>query len=274
MRERMAVDTTLLPPTSAVVEERVSQLPPFPLEYFGNFQNVLVERRIQPGWRVLEIGCSAGYYSKRLVTRGARVVGMDLNTPLVAEAAANYREAFFCAGEAGGLPFASSSFDAVVMLEVIEHVPNERAALEEIRRVLRPGGLLFLSTPHAGTFAFLDTFNVKMLFMRKFPAFTALASRFQRYRGPQLTSNMEVHKHYSLEAMQSLLGEGLTLRFLHRGGYFVFPLFNAVRAVISRILPFAILRRGCLYLMALDAKIDYGRRAYNLVLIAERAKRA
>jgi 2-polyprenyl-3-methyl-5-hydroxy-6-metoxy-1,4-benzoquinol methylase len=259
-----ASETFRLPP----VPEQ--DLPAFPLEYFGSFQNVLVEKRIQSGWEILEIGCSAGYYSQRLVARGARVFGMDLNTPLVAEAARTCAQGSFCSAEAGHLPFASGSFDAVVILEVIEHVGEEFPVLDEIRRVLKRGGLLFLSTPHAGTFAFLDTFNFKMKFMRKYPRMTAAISRLQRYRGPQLTSNMVEHKHYSLERIEALFGRGLSIRYAHRGGLLIFPLAAAAHSVIARVVPWRVLRRACLHLMAMDARIDYGRRAYNLMVIAER----
>ena len=245
-------------------------LPAFPLEYFGSFQNVLVEKKVQSGWRILEIGCSAGYYSQRLVARGARVFGIDLNTPLVAEAARTCGQASFCSAEAGRIPFASGTFDAIVMLEVIEHVGEEFPVLDEIRRVLKPGGLLFLSTPHAGTFTFLDTFNVKINFMRKYPRLTAAISRLQRYRGPQLTSNMEEHKHYSLERLEELFGRDFNIRYVHRGGLLIFPLFAAAHSVIARVAPWRLLRRSCLRLMAIDASIDYGRRAYNIMVIAER----
>src|SRR5216684_2051919 len=155
----------------AAVPER--ELPAFPLEYFGSFQNALVEKRIQSGWKILEIGCSAGYYSQRLVARGARVFGIDVNTPLIAEAGRTCPQASFCSADASHLPFAPHSFDAVVMLEVIEHVGEETPALDEIRRVLKPGGLLFLSTPHTGPFAFLDTFNFRVKFIRRYPRLTA-----------------------------------------------------------------------------------------------------
>lgn len=246
------------------------ELPAFPLEYFGSFQNVLVEKRIQSGWKILEIGCSAGYYSQRLLARGARVFGIDLNTPLIAEAGRTCRQASFCSADASHLPFAPHSFDAVVMLEVIEHVGEETPALDEIRRVLKPGGLLFLSTPHAGTFAFLDTFNFKMKFIRKYPRLTAAISCMQRYSGPQLTSNMAEHKHYSLERIEELFGRGLSIRYVHRGGWLIFPVFAAAHSVIARVVPWRALRRACLRLMAIDASIDYGRRAYNLMVIAER----
>ncbi len=247
-------------------------LPPIPLEYFGSFQNVLVEKKVQPGWKLLEIGCSAGYYSQRLVDRGAQVFGMDLNAELVAKAARHCTKGRFCSADAGHLPFATASFDAVVMLEVIEHVGEEAPVVEEILRVLKPGGMLFLSTPHAGTFAFLDAFNVKTSFMRNHPRLTAAISHLQRYRGSQLTSNMDMHKHYSLERIASLFGKGLSIRYVHRGGLLIFPLFSAAHSVIARVAPWRFLRRGCLHLMAWDDGIDYGRRAYNLMVIAERVR--
>jgi SAM-dependent methyltransferase len=54
----------------------------------------------------------------------------------------------FCCADATRLPFADAAFDAVTMFDVIEHVPDDQGAIAEAWRVLRPGGVLLLSTPH------------------------------------------------------------------------------------------------------------------------------
>jgi len=245
-------------------------LPAFPVEHNLSYQSRLVEKRLRPGLRVLEIGCSAGYFSQRMYDRGVEVFGIDLNTALVGHAARSVPAARFCGAEANRLPFAARSFDAVVMLEVIEHVGDERPVFAEIQRVLKPSGQLYLSTPHAGLFAFLDPFNVKMFFTRKIPGLVDLISRVQRYRSPQLTSNMEVHQHYSLDRLTRLMGGGLKVRFIHRGGLLLFPVFSGVYSVLSRLLPVPALRRACYRIMFWDSVIPYGSLAYNLVLVAER----
>ena len=66
----------------------------------------------------------------------------------------------------GGLVFPAASFDSVSLLDVIEHVPDEAAALREIHRVLVPGGLLVLTAPRRHVFSFLDPDNAKFRFPR------------------------------------------------------------------------------------------------------------
>jgi SAM-dependent methyltransferase len=64
------------------------------------------------------------------------------------------------------LPFADGAFDSVSMLDVLEHTSDEQAALMEVRRVLRPGGLLVLTVPARHVFSFLDPDNAKFRFPR------------------------------------------------------------------------------------------------------------
>src|SRR5207248_3097982 len=101
----------------------------------------------------------------------------------------------FVKASATDLPFSDETFDAVVMWEVLEHLPNgtEARAIAELSRVLRPGGRLFLSTPHA-TPATLATDPARWLIG---------------------------HRHYSVAQVQSLArGSGLeTERLLTRPGW-------------------------------------------------------
>lgn len=106
------------------------------------------------GRDVLDVGCGFGWFELLAVARGARsVVGIDLTESDLATARANVAaaEVRFQAGSAVDLPFADGSFDTVVCIEVLEHLPpgTERRAFREMARVLRNGGRLVLSTPHA-----------------------------------------------------------------------------------------------------------------------------
>jgi SAM-dependent methyltransferase len=96
---------------------------------------------------VLDIACGSGYGSELLVAGGARVVvGMDRDGRALELASSR------CAavrGDALDLPFDSGVVDTVVTLETIEHLEDRVRFLGELRRVLRPGGTLILSTPNA-----------------------------------------------------------------------------------------------------------------------------
>lgn len=105
---------------------------------------------VSRGSRILEVGCGAGLQTRRLAEHG-EVVGLDIS-PLAMAAArqAVPRGRWTCGAVDFGLPFAAASFQAIYCCEVIEHVLDVTRALQEMRRVLVPGGLLFLSTPYHG----------------------------------------------------------------------------------------------------------------------------
>lgn len=99
--------------------------------------------------RVLDAGCGAGYGGAELTT-AACFVGIDISADAVQQA----RRAFggpkvrFLTAACEALPFADSSFDLITAFEVIEHLARWRDMLAESRRVLRPSGVLLVSTPN------------------------------------------------------------------------------------------------------------------------------
>ena len=101
---------------------------------------------IQPGDRVLDVGCGIGYLSSLGRSRGGKVYGIDMSRQALGYARADVEGQFAVAG-AGELPFACDSFDRIIFADVIEHVPDDCAALVEIARVARPGARIVISTP-------------------------------------------------------------------------------------------------------------------------------
>ncbi len=116
-----------------------------------------------PVGRVLDFGCASGAYLRRLADRAAELHGVDLDPQRVSTAATLPGVTARTVGPDGPVPYPDGFFDTVVILEVIEHVPDERRLLAELARVLKPGGRLLLTTPHKGWLTFLDPGNFKCL---------------------------------------------------------------------------------------------------------------
>jgi SAM-dependent methyltransferase len=105
------------------------------------------------GQRVLEVGCGEGYGTALLARSAARIVGVDYDAAAAAHAARSYPAARFARANLAALPVPSGSFDALVSLQVIEHVWNHAEFVGECRRAVRPGGRLLVSTPNRLTFS-------------------------------------------------------------------------------------------------------------------------
>ena len=98
--------------------------------------------------RVLDVGCSAGLVAEEIAQRAFQVIGVDVDLAALAYAGRRGGIALYVGATAAHLPFRDGSFDAVVCNHVYEHVPDARALLHELRRVLRPGGACYFAGGH------------------------------------------------------------------------------------------------------------------------------
>jgi 2-polyprenyl-6-hydroxyphenyl methylase/3-demethylubiquinone-9 3-methyltransferase len=102
------------------------------------------------GRTVLDLGCGGGFMSEALAARGAKVIGVDVSRGAVGIAsrhAANQGlEIRYLVASGEDLPLPDASVDCVVCVDVLEHVFNLDQVLDEIRRVLRPGGVFLFDT--------------------------------------------------------------------------------------------------------------------------------
>ena len=103
---------------------------------------------LQAGDSILEIGCHAGAFLAGFSGQGMRLVGIDIAPDLIQIAREVFGIEAYCADVTRGLELADDGFDLVIMTEVIEHVVDTDFVLSEIKRVLKPGGSVLLSTPN------------------------------------------------------------------------------------------------------------------------------
>lgn len=100
------------------------------------------------GQTVLDVACGSGFGLEMLTAVGARPIGVDYAGEALSEIRARQPRAALLRADATRLPLRSASVDHVVSFETIEHVPDAASLVSEIRRVLKPGGRLILSTPN------------------------------------------------------------------------------------------------------------------------------
>jgi SAM-dependent methyltransferase len=98
---------------------------------------------------LLDVGCGFGAFLGAAKSVGWKAWGVEVAS-LAVSVASRYHDVFH--GYLSDAPYEPNSFDVVRLNNVIEHVPSPRALLGDIRRVIRPGGLLFISTPNVESF--------------------------------------------------------------------------------------------------------------------------
>ncbi len=125
------------------------------------------------GRDVLDLGCAGGFMAEALDARGARVSGIDPSAGAIAAARDHAQQQdldiAYQTGVGEALPYAGAQFDAVVCVDVLEHVQDLGQVLAEVCRVLRPGGCLLFDTINRNPLAQLATITIAEDVLRLLP---------------------------------------------------------------------------------------------------------
>lgn len=139
------------------------------------------------GMDVLDIASGEGYGSAILAQAAKTVVGVDISLEAIEHASTRYARADklrYLVGDCAYIPLGDASFDAVVSFETIEHHDRHEEMMLEIKRVLRPGGLLIISSPDRYNYSiapdYKNEYHVKELYRHEFEAL--LAQHFKDFR--------------------------------------------------------------------------------------------
>jgi SAM-dependent methyltransferase len=182
--------------------------------------------------QVLENGCGVGMYVRRLAALGGQVFGLEYDFERAAEARRGSEGILNAAGE--NLPFPADHFDLILSHEVLEHVANDRQAVEEMARTLKPGGRMVIFCPNRGY-----PFETHGIYWRGRYHFgnVPLVNYLPRRLRDRLAPHVRVYSSRDLER----LFEGLPVRFVERT-----IIFGAYDNLIARFGAAGRLLRGVL----------------------------
>ena len=158
--------------------------------------------------RVLDLGCAFGFATRLLRRRGYEAMGVDSSPSYIARARRADPRTTYLVADAARVPLPGASFEGLLLLDVLEHLPDERGALAETARLLVPGGTLVLSVPYRGPLAWLDSLNLYARFVR----------RTHHGRFPPEIAATGIHRHYAVADLRALLGDAFEIRHMWRTG--------------------------------------------------------
>lgn len=182
--------------------------------------------------QILENGCGVGMYVERLSPFGGTVIGLEYDFERAAEARTLSPHIFNAAGEF--IPLPAGTFDLVLSHEVIEHVQDDRAAIREMIRVLKPGGRAVIFCPNRG-YPF-ETHGIYWKGQYRFGN-----KLFVNYLPRPLRDKLAPHvRVYSTKDMESLFAD-LPIRIIERT-----IIFGAYDNLIARFGAFGKILRGIL----------------------------
>ena len=184
---------------------------------------------------ILENGCGVGMYVEHLSSYGGTVVGLEYDFERAAEAGLNSPHILNAAGEFVPLP--SSTFELILSHEVLEHVQDDRAAVCEMVRVLKPGGRAVIFVPNRGY-----PFETHGIYWKGRYSFGN--KLFINYLPRALRNQLAPHvRVYSKEDLQQLFEE-LPVKLIQRT-----IIFGAYDNIIARFGPLGKILRGVLQFM-------------------------
>lgn len=158
------------------------------------------EPEAKAGATVLDIGCGDGTAAATAapLLRGHRIIGVDWSQDALRRASTHLTHIVRGELTNNGLPFATGAADAILFSEVIEHLVDPDSALDELRRVLTPGGHLMLSTPNLAAW-----YNRALLLTGTQPVFSEVSLRAIHGRpGTEVVGHLRL---YTARALREFL---------------------------------------------------------------------
>ena len=198
-------------------------------------ENILGE--VSSGGHVLDAGCGRGWLSRLAAERGFKVDSIDIADKVMEENEFVSRrygiKMSLKKASVDDLPFEDGEFDAVFLIDVLEHLPSPEKALQEIERVLKSGGKLLVSIPGYSYDLIFDRLVGRIL-----PNFydKRIDQSFEKLNLSHKTTTMDAHRHqFSIGRTKKLLSDqGFTISKI-RNNAFVYPFMAGFFSGLLRI---------------------------------------
>lgn len=245
-----------------------------PLRHYQLVRNSLPDKKI----RILDYGCGTGDFIGNLNNNKWDVHGIEVDQDRLSEAKKYSKVKLHEMKVGQKLPFKANYFDAVTLFHVLEHVDSEKEALNEIKRVLKKGGTLYLASPYKGLFTWADTANLRYAFpkLHKYAIYLILGKkvyeeRFEFKKGKMLYGDCSInrtwHKHYKEPEIRKLLKKDFVIEKFEK-----FSLFHPLLLLLYNFGDFIFGRHLLItkQLLYLDNCIEAGEFSYNMLVTARK----
>ena len=139
--------------------------------WYEHWHRYALARQLGSHCTILDVACGEGYGAAMVAETAYKVVGVDLSIDVIQQAKNNYRHHAnlqFVTASCECLPFSDASFDFAISFETIEHIEKQKEFISELARVLRPDGILILSSPNKRLYSdahdYHNEFHVRELY--------------------------------------------------------------------------------------------------------------
>ena len=229
--------------------------------------------------RFLDYGCGKGEFVSKLKGKVSNLYGFDVDPEKI-----NFVKSKFShinlkkIKVKEKLPYKDNFFDAISMFHVLEHVDSEKMAINEIHRVLKPDGILYLASPYNGLFVWADTANLRYRFPRLHRWFLVLIRGKKEYESRfvnknnigmygDCTASRTWHHHYNEEEVKRLLYKKFKIEKFYK-----FSIFHPFLLVLGNIWDYLFKSENKLIkrIVWWDNKINAGEFSYNMFVVARK----
>lgn len=223
--------------------------------------------------RILDVGSAFGYGSVAVAAGGPpgrMAVGVERDREHLHRGRELYPWLTILEGDATSLPVPDGCADAVLLLDILEHLAEPERAVAEAHRVLHPGGVVIVSVPHRGPQHRIDSLNVYQALRRRRPSWPRLE--------PATESAGSVHRHFTVGEMRRLLAPGFEVDRVRRSGLglqelvYLAGLLGRVPRRTDRVGRIALTLHLLIYL--LDDLVPWGPLGYHLAVRGVRREQA